>query len=175
MLRLLPTVRTQLPRCMSTTRRVGQLVLKDANRPMTVNNTLPDPMKDRKKRIMAFLAFAIGTGSATAVIFNYEKTESAIVSNTMFYLRRSEQTRELLGENIEFAGVIPWVWGTLNPVAGKINITFNVKGKKGTEGTVRLIADRKNRQDEFLIREWSLASGEKKIDLMAENPHSSFE
>lgn len=175
MLRLLPSLRTAVPRYLSTTRRVGQVVLKDATRPMTVNDKLPDPMQDRKKRILAFLAFAIGTGSATAVIFNYEKTESAIVSNTMFYLRRSEQTRELLGENIEFAGIIPWVWGTLNPVAGKINITFNVKGKRGVEGTVRLIADRKNRRDEFLIHEWSLSSAGRKIDLMAENPHSSFE
>ncbi|KAL3232543.1 Cytochrome c oxidase assembly factor 1 [Nakaseomyces bracarensis] len=173
MLRLL---RSQVPiRCLSTTRRVGQVVLKDASRPMTVNQTLPDPMKDRNKRILTFLAFAVGTGAAMAVIFNYEKTESAIVSNTMFYLRRSQQTKELLGENIEFAGVVPWVWGTLNPVAGKINITFRVKGKKGVEGTVKLLADRENRRDEFLIREWSLTSGDNKINLMAENPQCFFE
>ncbi|UCS21071.1 uncharacterized protein HLK63_H06787 [Nakaseomyces glabratus] len=149
--------------------------LKDKERPMTVNAVLPDPMAGRRKRIAAFAAFSLATGSALAVIFNYEKTESAIVSNTMYYMRRSGQTIDALGENIEFAGVIPWVWGELNPVAGKINITFSVKGKKGVTGIVKLVADRENRREEFRIHEWSLTVPDKKIDLLAENPHSSFD
>ncbi|TMN32418.1 hypothetical protein CWB94_24115, partial [Pseudoalteromonas piscicida] len=71
-----------------------------------------------------FLLISVAIGSALSLIFNYEKTESPIISNTLYYIRRSPATKNILGESIEFDGIIPWVYGELNSVKGRINITF---------------------------------------------------
>ncbi|CAI4064309.1 hypothetical protein SKDZ_09G0150 [Saccharomyces kudriavzevii ZP591] len=147
----------------------AKIVLKDKNRPLRVNRELPDPTRERKKRILGFVAFSVAMGSALSLIFNYEKTESPIISNTLYHIRRSPATRNILGESIEFDGIIPWVYGELNSVKGRINITFYIKGDKNVSGTVRLVADRNTHDEEFLIHEWSVTAAGKKIDLLAEN------
>lgn len=143
------------------------LVLKDKNRPLRIDRELPDPTKDKYKQRLQFLGFSVAITAALTLIFNYEKTESPIVSNTIYHLRRSPLTADLLGENIEFDGLIPWVHGELNQVAGKVNIKFHIKGNKNS-GTVRLVADRETPLDEFLIHEWSLTVDDRKIDLLSE-------
>lgn len=138
-------------------------------KPMVVDRELPDPMADRKKQWLGFAAFTVAVSSALAIIFNYEKTENPIISDTLYQLRKSPITNEWLGDNIEFDGIVPWVYGKLNPVAGKINITFYIKGSKNQSGMVRLVADRENRHDEFLIHEWSLTVNDKVFDLLGES------
>ncbi|CAI2034888.1 hypothetical protein SEUBUCD646_0I00220 [Saccharomyces eubayanus] len=153
----------------SITEDEAKIVLKDKNRPLRVDRELPDPTQERKKRILGFVVFSVAIGSALSLIFNYEKTESPIISNSLYHIRRSPATRDILGESIEFDGIIPWVYGELNSVKGKINITFYIKGDKNVSGTVRLVADRNTHDEEFLIHEWSVTAGGHKIDLLAEN------
>lgn len=129
---------------------------------------LPDPFADRFKQRVTFAAFGVGIVAALALIFNYEKTESPVISNTFYHLRRSPRTEHLLGENIEFDGTFPWIHGELNQVAGKVNVRFNIRGSKNVKGVVRLVADKDNEYGEFLIREWSLTVGENQIDLLEE-------
>ena len=145
------------------------LILKDATRPMRIDRELPDPTGDKVQQRLTFVGFTIAMGASLALIFNYEKTESPIVVNTLYYLRRSPRTRELLGENIEFDGIIPWVFGELNQVSGNVNIKFHIKGSNDVSATVRLIADRENRGDEFLIHEWTLTVGDEQLNLLSEN------
>ena len=147
----------------------AKIVLKDKNRPLRIDRELPDPTTERRKRILGFVVFSVAIGSALSLIFNYEKTESPIISNTLYHLRRSPATRDILGESIEFDGIIPWVYGELNSVKGRINITFYIKGDKNVTGTVRLVADRNTHDEEFLIHEWSVTAAGKKIDLLSEN------
>ncbi|CAI4039612.1 hypothetical protein SMKI_09G0180 [Saccharomyces mikatae IFO 1815] len=153
----------------SITEDEAKIVLKDKSRPLRIDRELPDPGKERKKQILGFLVFSVAIGSALSLIFNYEKTESPIISNTLYHIRRSPATRDILGESIEFDGIIPWVYGELNSVKGRINITFYIKGDKNVTGTVRLVADRNTRDEEFLLHEWSVTTADKKIDLLAEN------
>lgn len=136
---------------------------------LRVDRELPDPRADRTKRVLGFLGFSAAIAASLTIIFNYEKTENPIISTTLYQLRRSAKTKELLGENIEFDGFIPWVYGTLHPVQGKINITFYIKGDKNKGGVVRLIADRENRNDEFLIHEWSLTVEGDRVDILEKN------
>lgn len=143
-------------------------------KPMRIDRDLPDPRVNRKKQLLGFIGFSIAIGSALAIIFNYEKTENPIISDTLYQLRKSPSTSEWLGENIEFDGLIPWVYGQLNPVAGKINIKFYIKGNKNQSGVVRLVADRENRYDEFLIHEWSLTVNGKVIDLLSESSQKTL-
>lgn len=159
--------RSNIPLLMATA--PPKLVLKDKDRPLRVERDLPNPYKDRNRRRVEFLGFSVAIIAALALIFNYEKTESPIVSNTLYHLRRSPAITDLLGENIEFDGIMPWVFGELNQVAGKVNIKFYIKGSKGVSGVVKLVAGREARQDEFLIQEWSLTTKDKKIDLLSEN------
>lgn len=146
-----------------------KLILKDTNRPLRIERDLPDPYKDKNKQKIQLLGFSVTIVAALALIFNYEKTESPVISNTLYHLRRSPATRDLLGENIEFDGLIPWVFGELNQVAGKVDIKFHIKGSKNVSGVVKLVAGRASRRDEFLIHEWSLTTKDRKIDLLSEN------
>ncbi|SCU79971.1 LAMI_0B00342g1_1 [Lachancea mirantina] len=154
-------------RCVRLLSTESPLILKDKNRPLRIERELPDPTKDRFKRRAQLLGFGVAIGVSLLCIFNYEKTQSPIISSTLYHLRRSPETRQLLGDNLDFDGLIPWVYGDLNQVAGRVNVTFYIKGSKNLQGMVKLIADRENGAKEFLIHEWSITVGDQKIDLLA--------
>ena len=143
-------------------------------KPMVIDRELPDPFKDKKKNIIGFIVFATAVSAALAIIYNYEKVENSIIYDTIYQLRKSERTRELLGDDIEFAGLIPWIYGTLHPVKGIVDIKFYIKGTKDVIGTVRLVADRENHLEEFLIHEWTLTVGDQKVDLLAESDQKTI-
>ncbi|CDR37246.1 CYFA0S01e08856g1_1 [Cyberlindnera fabianii] len=134
-------------------------------RPMTIDRELPNPLKDRTYRRVQFVGFWVLMGVASVLMFNYEKTNSPIVTTTLHFLRRSKIVREVLGDEIDFASIYPWISGELNQVKGVVNITFDVKGSK-QQGTISLKADRANRHHDFLIHEWSLTVGDTKLDLL---------
>jgi len=134
---------------------------------MTIDRELPDPFKGRTRNRIQFVLFWVLMGASAAVMFNYEKTSSPVVTTTLHFLRRSEVIRDVLGDQIDFKNLYPWVSGELNQVKGAVNIKFDVKGSKN-HGTIKLVADRKSRRDEFLIHEWSLEVDGKKYDLLAD-------
>jgi cytochrome c oxidase assembly factor 1 len=110
-----------------------------------------------------FLAVLI---SCTLAIFNYQKSSSSVVSSTMYALRTSPKAREYLGDEIYFAHKMPWIWGEMNQLHGKIDIQFEVKGNK-TSGTMRFKSFRATRQGMFETTEWSLERKDGvKIDLL---------
>lgn len=134
---------------------------------MVVERELPDPFKDRTKNRVQFVGFWILMGVSAAIMFNYEKTSSPVVTTTLHFLRRSKIIRDVLGDEIDFKNIYPWVSGELNQVKGAVNIKFDVKGSKNW-GTIRLVADRESRRHDFLIHEWSLEVEGKKYDLLAD-------
>ncbi|CCH43006.1 hypothetical protein BN7_2553 [Wickerhamomyces ciferrii] len=136
-------------------------------RPMTIDRELPDPFKDRTRNRIQFVGFWVLMFVSAAVMFNYEKTSSPVVTTTLHFLRRSEIIREVLGSGIDFADLYPWVSGELNQVKGAVDITFDVKGSKN-RGTIKLVANRNSRKEDFLIHEWSLEVDGKKYDLLAD-------
>ncbi|SCV06227.1 LANO_0H24894g1_1 [Lachancea nothofagi CBS 11611] len=144
------------------------LVLKDKSKPLRIERDLPDPTKDRFKNRIQLGLFAVAITVSLACIFNYEKTQSPIVSNSLYHMRRSQAIRDLMGDSIDFDGLVPWVYGNLNQVAGKVNISFYIRGSKDVQGIVKLVADRENKHQEFLIHDWSVSVGDETIDLLAE-------
>lgn len=113
-----------------------------------------------------FLAILV---SCTLAIFNYQKSSSSVVSSTLFALRMSPRAREILGDEIYFASQIPWIWGEMNQLHGRIDIQFEVKGKK-SQGTMRFKSFRPTRQGMFETTEWSLELGDgTKVDLLEGN------
>ncbi|CCF57861.1 hypothetical protein KAFR_0D02140 [Kazachstania africana CBS 2517] len=137
--------------------------------PLRIERELPNPFADRKKHMWQLVGFSVTMALTLSLIFNYEKTQNPIIDTTLHQLRGSNITRNILGENIQFDGLVPWVYGKLNPVAGKVDIKFYIKGTKDKVGTIKLIADRNNHNEEFLIHEWSLTVDDQKYDLLTEN------
>jgi cytochrome c oxidase assembly factor 1 len=54
------------------------------------------------------------------------------------------QAREVLGDEIYFGHRMPWIWGTIDQMHGKIDVTFAVKGTRG-KGQMRFASERKTR------------------------------
>jgi cytochrome c oxidase assembly factor 1 len=115
------------------------------------------------RTVPIFLAVLI---SSTLAIFNYQKSSSSVVSSTMYALRISPKAREYLGDEIYFAHKMPWIWGEMNQLHGKIDIRFTVKGKKNS-GMMRFTSFRATRMGMFETTEWSLETKDGfKIDLL---------
>jgi cytochrome c oxidase assembly factor 1 len=105
--------------------------------------------------------------SSTLAIFNYQKSSSSVVSSTMYALRTSPAAREYLGDEIYFAHKMPWIWGEMNQLHGRIDIQFEVKGNK-RQGTMKFRSFRKGgRQGMFETEVWSLEGPDGEvIDLL---------
>jgi hypothetical protein len=67
-----------------------------------------------------------------------------VVSSALYALRTSDKARALLGEEIYFAHKIPWIWGEINQLHGRIDIQFRVKGRKN-EGMMKFKSFRPKR------------------------------
>jgi len=125
------------------------------------------------RTIPIFLAILV---SSTLAIFNYQKSSSSVVSSTLYALRISPKAREALGDEIYFAHQMPWIWGEMNQLHGRIDIHFEVKGKKN-QGTMKFTSYRPTRTGMFETSEWSLTLADgTKIDLLEGNdPFSGVE
>lgn len=77
------------------------------------------------------------------------------MNSILYALRTSSAVREILGDEIYFKSRIPWISGELNQLHGAIDISFWVKGTKGS-GKVRFVSVRKTRDGYFETLEWSL-------------------
>jgi cytochrome c oxidase assembly factor 1 len=81
--------------------------------------------------LKTFPLFLLLVGGGTLAIFNYQKSSSSVVTSSLYALRVNEKAREVLGEEIYFANKMPWIWGTIDQMHGRIDIRFGVKGTRG--------------------------------------------
>ncbi|KAF2656793.1 DUF1783-domain-containing protein [Lophiostoma macrostomum CBS 122681] len=102
-----------------------------------------------------FPLFVLIMSISMFAFFNYQKTESSVVTSTLYALRTNPAVRDELGDEIYFASKYPWIKGEINQVHGRIDIRFWVKGTK-RQGEVRLRCRRKGRGGYFVTQEWSL-------------------
>ena len=122
----------------STPQSGSPFMSRQANRPLP---DIPRPGRRWARTLPIF--FTIITLSALG-IFNYQKASSSVVSATLYALRTSPRAREVLGDEIYFRDKVPWIWGELNQLHGKIDVRFGVKGKKA-KGMMRFRSVRKGR------------------------------
>jgi cytochrome c oxidase assembly factor 1 len=88
--------------------------------------------------------FIVLLGVSTLAIFNYQKSSSSVVSSSLYALRVNPLARQVLGDEIYFADKIPWIWGSIDQLHGRIDISFGVKGTNG-KGTMRFKSVRRTR------------------------------
>lgn len=129
---------------------------KTFKKPMTMNTELPDDPRplQRMQGILTFLVFAAGMTAACLGIFNYEKVSSPIMNATMYFLRRSAHSRELLGNRITYDGLFPWISGEVNTMKGIVDCSAQVCGDKGS--ALMILKAEKNHDDKFKIIQWLL-------------------
>jgi len=129
---------------------------------------LPDINQGGMRWARTIPIFLVVLISSTLAIFNYQKSSSSVVSATLYALRTSPKAREILGDDIYFAHQIPWIWGEMNQLHGKIDIQFKVKGTN-TSGMMRFNSHRTTRTGMFETTEWSLETEDgRKINLLDE-------
>lgn len=129
---------------------------KSMKNPMTINTELPDDPrpKERMQSVLTFLVFAAGMTAACLGIFNYEKVSSPIMNATMYFLRRSDHARELLGGKITYDGLFPWIWGEVNTMKGIVDCSADICGDKGSARMI--LKAEKKADDRFTIVQWLL-------------------
>ena len=76
--------------------------------------------------------FVVIIAVSTLGIFNYQKSASSVVTSSLYSLRVHPKAREVLGDEIYFKHKFPWIWGRINQLSGNIDISFSVKGSRGT-------------------------------------------
>ncbi|KAH0544671.1 hypothetical protein FGG08_001176 [Glutinoglossum americanum] len=119
--------------------------------------------------------FLIIIGGSTLAIFNYQKSSSSVVSSTLYALRTNPDARRALGDEIYFKHKMPWIWGSINQMHGKIDITFSVKGTKG-DGVMRFRSERRTRMGYFETLEWSLETPDgQKVSLLDSQGSDPFQ
>ncbi|KAI9794822.1 MAG: hypothetical protein M1816_002950 [Peltula sp. TS41687] len=125
--------------------------------------------------LKTFPIFLVIITGAALGIFNYQKSSSSVVSSTMYALRTNQRARELLGDEIYFKHRIPWIWGELNQLHGRIDISYSVKGTR-EEGVVRFRSVRRGRMGMFETQDWSLQMKDgTTVQLLEENDPSPFQ
>ena len=97
-----------------------------------------------RKFLRTMPLFLLVVGGSTLAIFNYQKSSSSVVTSSLYALRVNPKAREVLGEEIYFGAKIPWIWGTIDQMHGRIDIRFGVKGTKG-KGEMWFKSERKTR------------------------------
>lgn len=102
---------------------------------------IPQPWRVWARTLPIFLL--IMTVSALG-IFNYQKSNSSVVAATLYALRTSESARRELGDEMYFRDKVPWIWGEMNQLHGRVDIRFAVKGTRGS-GMMRFKTVRRGR------------------------------
>ncbi|KFY21519.1 hypothetical protein V493_07332 [Pseudogymnoascus sp. VKM F-4281 (FW-2241)] len=128
---------------------------------------LPEIQRSGMKWLRSIPIFIAVLTGCTLGIFNYQKSSSSVVSSTMYALRTSPAAREFLGDEIYFAHQMPWIWGEMNQLHGRIDIHFEVRGTK-RQGTMRFRSFRRGgRNGVFETEEWSLEGDDGvRVDLL---------
>ncbi|KFA49325.1 hypothetical protein S40293_04185 [Stachybotrys chartarum IBT 40293] len=91
----------------------------------------------------------------SVAILNYQSASSPVVSATLFALRTSPRARALLGDEIYFKSQMPWIGGEINQLAGRIDITFSVRGTRGP-AVMHFVSNRATSRGVWETTEWSL-------------------
>lgn len=98
----------------------------------------------KRRWLRSIPVFVVIIGASLLGIFNYQKSSSSIVNSTLYALRTSNKAREILGDEIYFAHKMPWIYGEMNQLHGRIDINFWVKGTKSI-GRMKFRSIRPNR------------------------------
>ncbi|KAK4704124.1 cytochrome c oxidase assembly factor 1, partial [Phenoliferia sp. Uapishka_3] len=89
---------------------------------------------------------------------NNERSNSTVVRSLQFQLKASPAVTEFLGDNVRLVplvGEFRRVDGSINMLAGKIDVRFRVTGSKA-KGTANFTSVRKGKEGRFQVLRWKI-------------------
>lgn len=158
---IMPGLRSQLQRTITrsaSTFEGGRIKHDKYDNPSaTVDVELPDPFKEKRKVRYSTILFCITMVVSFIAIVKYEDANAPAVSSTLYTLRRSEKGREILGNNIQFSSLMPWISGRLHAGRGIVDFSYKVVGDKG-EGRVNFNSRIDPEIKKFVVLDWSITT-----------------
>ncbi|KAK9454952.1 cytochrome oxidase complex assembly protein 1-domain-containing protein [Dipodascopsis uninucleata] len=148
-------------------------VAKQSEKPkfnITVDRELPAVGSTRGRLILYYAIFFSVVGVAAVLFLNYERQQSAIVSSTLYSIRRSNAVKELLGSNIRFRDSFPWISGDSDFLHGHVDMSYVVIGSKNIAATVRFKSIRPVRREPYQVVIWEVVTEDgTRLDLLGES------
>lgn len=143
---------------------------EDGKRRVTIHDEeFPDPLAEKRLHRRAFIAFVVLMLTTVAGIVKYEDANSPVVTSTLYTLRRSEKARALLGDNISFVSLFPWISGVISTIHGNVEFSYHVKGSKVKNAVVKFKAVKSPSTGKFTVEEWSVTpEGQETVSLLDE-------
>lgn len=130
-----------------------------------------DPNANRNRILLTAPLFALILFASGAALFNYQKASSSVITSLLYSLRTHPLAREHLGGEIRISGPVPgipvpWIWGTIDALHGRVDVRFTVSGKRGG-GDVEFKAERVGgRSGKFVTEKFVLVREGKVVDLL---------
>lgn len=130
---------------------------KNGARRITVHTEeLPDPLAEKRSHRRYFYCFGALMTVTLLGIVKYEDANSPVVTSTLYTLRRSQRARDLLGDNISFYSLFPWVSGGISTINGNVDFSYVAKGSKVDKCIVKFKAEKSTKTSRFVVTEWSV-------------------
>ncbi|KAI9298640.1 DUF1783-domain-containing protein [Neoconidiobolus thromboides FSU 785] len=102
---------------------------------IAIQRELPQIKNTRNQTIAIILGGIALWATALSLAFNYQKKNTSIVKATLFAVKYNENTKQLLGEDIQFVDY-PWISGDINHMKGNVDFSYWVKGSYGKQAKV---------------------------------------
>lgn len=128
------------------------------NRRVTIHadSDLPDPLAEARTTRRSFYGFVALMLLTFGGIVKYEDANSPVVTSTLYTLRRSTNARALLGDNVSFYSLFPWVSGYISTTHGVVDFSYTIRGSKVPKATVAFKAEKSKDTGRFVVTEWSV-------------------
>ncbi|KAM0755028.1 DUF1783-domain-containing protein [Meredithblackwellia eburnea MCA 4105] len=149
---------TTAPALASTSNAFPTPVLGRYKREQPIERDLPQ-IKSRTPLYLALAAVsALTWGGFLFYATNNERANSSIVRSLQFQLKASPAVTEFLGDDVRLVpvfGEFKRVDGSINMLAGNIDVRFRVTGSK-SKGTANFTSVRKGKGGRFEILRWKI-------------------
>ncbi|BGP39208.1 cytochrome oxidase assembly protein 1 [Rhodotorula kratochvilovae] len=119
-------------------------------------------LPELKSRTPLYLSIALISAAAWGLFLAYatnnERANSSVVRSLTFQLRSWPAVREFLGDGIKIeplVGEFVRIKGSINMLAGRIDVQFRVRGSKAA-GTASFTSIRRGKDGRFEVLRWKL-------------------
>ncbi|WVQ94637.1 hypothetical protein IAU59_001717 [Kwoniella sp. CBS 9459] len=117
--------------------------------------------------VLALGVLGLGWGLFLLHATNQERLSSSVLRQVTFQLRNSKEVIAVLGEHIKlqenwWALGQPWISGTINLMQGRVDLSFRIKGDKGS-GTVYFTSIRPQEKGAWRIVRYKIIADEGEV------------
>ncbi|BGP31283.1 cytochrome oxidase assembly protein 1 [Rhodotorula toruloides] len=123
---------------------------------------MPRELPELRSRVPLYLGLAVVAAAAWGAFLTYatneERANSSVVRSLAFQLRNWPAVKEFLGENVKIeplVGDFVRIKGSINMLAGRIDVQFPVRGSKA-RGTASFTSIRRGKAGQFEVLRWKI-------------------